>query len=75
MKKVKLVIAGNVKQFEEFVLSKGFNPKDKNSHPYRYANKRENILCFEADDVIKIGTYYKLENLRELEDECNRSIR
>ena len=66
MNKPILIMAGNIKQAEQFAVEKGLQRKD-----WRYVIAIESILGMRDCSLVKVGSWYENDyNFLRIEDYC-----
>jgi len=69
---IKLVVAGNYRQFVDWCKAQGFSP---HSREVRYIDQPWKARGYHNAEVIKVGTYYQRKDIFELLEALDRTAR
>ena len=66
MHHIKLILAGNYRQFLDWCKEEGVDPRTRS---IRYIHDVHSILGMRDYEVIRYGTYYERKDFNDIEDE------
>lgn len=69
-----IVIAGNAEQFRNYVAN-SFDKRLPFQDTFIFARDRESLMGIEADEIIRVGTWYERKDIDDIEREARMRLR